>query len=165
MTWPSRRGAISWPTSVANCQTAHFANSAKVTKKSMCLPSNPSPLLTTRCVGYMSRYRKLVIATIQQPMQKSSCVDIFMCFIQHIIVSSGACCHWEAAEVRTGWIWRVQNTEPHPEQTVQDDLGDRWEPACVCTHGKLTLFKTQSFWQWSEFSPLICRLLVHTGSW
>lgn len=58
-TWPSHRGAISWPTSVANCQMAHFANSAKATKKSTCLPSNPSRLRTMRFVGYASHYRKL----------------------------------------------------------------------------------------------------------
>ena len=65
-------------------------------------------------------------------------ISIQVCSLSSIrcIVSSGACCHWEIAQVCTGGIWRVQNLEPHPEQAVQDNHGDRWEPASVCTYGK-----------------------------
>ena len=41
---------------------------------------------------------------------------------------------WQAAEVRTRGVWRLQDTEPHSEPTVQVCHWDGWKPAALCTN-------------------------------
>ena len=45
----------------------------------------------------------------------------------------------QAAEVRTRGVWRLQDTEPHSEPTVQVCHWDWWKPAALCTNRELAV--------------------------